>query len=413
MNAIILSIGDELVLGQTVDTNTAWLARQLVRRGIGAKMHLTVADDRPAIAEAFREAIGQAELVIATGGLGPTDDDLTRFALADVMGAELVLDESALADIAAFFERRGRTMVERNKVQAMCPAGATMLANPAGTAPGIDAQIHGARVFCVPGVPREMIALWDRHIAPALPPSTGRVILTTRINTFGQGESDLAERLGDLMARDRNPTVGTTVSEGIVAARIRSEFPELLTAERELTATIAAVESALGPLTFGRDDTTLADAVADLLRAENLTLATAESCTGGLVAKLLTDAPGASRCFHTGYVTYANHAKQQALGVPRALLEQHGAVSQPVAIAMADGALARSEADLAISLTGIAGPDGGSDDKPVGTVWFALARAGRATIAQKHIFPGDREQVRLRAAHHALNMVRLHLLDTP
>jgi len=410
VKAIILSIGDELVLGQTVDTNAAWLSERLARRGIGSLMHITVADDRSAIAEALREAIRQADLVIATGGLGPTEDDLTRYALADVMEAELALDETALADIQRFFDHISRPMAERNKVQAMCPVGATMLEKPAGTAPGIHAVIHDTPVYSVPGVPREMRALWEKHISPALPTETGRVILTTKINTFGKGESDVAQLLGNLMDRNRNPMVGTTVSEGIVAARVRAEYADIDQAQCAMKKTVRQVEAALGAIAFGRDDTTLAEVVGSLLKAESKTLATAESCTGGLIAKMLTDQPGASLFYHAGWITYANETKHAELQVPMELLDEHGAVSEPVAVAMAEGALRQGEADYAISVTGIAGPDGGTADKPVGTVWFALADSGADTIAVRHIFPGDREHVRLRAAHYALNMVRLRLV---
>jgi nicotinamide-nucleotide amidase len=376
-------------------------------------MHITVADDRPAIAEAFRDACELADLVIMTGGLGPTDDDLTRFALADVMGVDLQRDESSLAEIAAFFQRRGRQMVERNKVQAMCPVGATMLSNPAGTAPAMTVTFDGTRLFCLPGVPREMVALWDKHIVPALPAGDGHAILTAKINTFGLGESDIAEKLADLMARDRNPTVGTTVSGGVVSARIRSTAADRTTADQQLQATIAEVESRLGDLVFSRDDVTLAEALGDLLREQGRSIVTAESCTGGLVGKLLTDAPGASHFYRGGWVTYDNAMKTAQLGVPADLFDHHGAVSRPVAEAMAEGARRAADADLAVSITGVAGPAGGTDHKPVGTVWFALAGRDQPTAAQRHVFPGDRDLIRLRAALHAINITRLHAHQSP
>jgi PncC family amidohydrolase len=216
--------------------------------------------------------------------------------------------------------------------------------------------------------------------------------------------------LGDLLSRNRNPMLGTTVAAGIVSVRVRSEFPQLDQARRELDSACAAVERCLGSLVFGQENATLADTVGAMLRSEGLTLTTAESCTGGLIGTMLTDAPGASLYYHGGWVTYANDAKVEQLGVDAALLENHGAVSEQVARAMADGALARSDADLAISVTGIAGPDGGTDEKPVGTVWFGLAQTDRPTLAQRHVFPGDRSIIRERAAHHALNLVRLRLL---
>ncbi len=409
MPAILLSIGDELTLGQTVDTNAAWLSAQLASRGIDTLRHETVPDDRPAIVDAIARAADQADLLIATGGLGPTDDDLTRFALADVMGVALELDPSALHDIDAFFRGRGKTMNRRNRVQAMCPVGATLLANPAGTAPGIHVRLGKNRpcdAYFVPGVPREMHALWDQHIAPALP-AAGRTILTARLNTFGKGESDVAAMLGELMARDRNPLVGTTVSAGIVSARIRSTFDHADEARRQLDATIQRVEAALGELVFSRDEVELAPVVGERLKARRQTVATAESCTGGLVAQMLTAVPGSSDYYPGGWICYANEMKQQ-LGVAPDLIAEHGAVSEPVAQALADAAARRAHADYALATTGIAGPTGGTDAKPVGTVCFGLATPDGAS-ASTHIFPGDRATVRHRAALHALNTLRLAL----
>jgi nicotinamide-nucleotide amidase len=410
MQAAILSIGDELALGQTVDTNTAWLADQLARRGLMSRLHLTTADDQSAILAALRWALSQAELILVTGGLGPTEDDLTRFALAELMGTELQLDQASLDAIAAFFARRGRTMAQRNQVQAMCPVGAAMLDNPVGTAPGIRALIDGKAVICMPGVPSEMRHMFQRHVAGALDEQTGRVIRSAVLHTFGKGESDIAQMLGELMRRDRNPLVGTTVARGIVSVRIRSEAGDVPSAESALETTIGEVKSVLGELVFGRDDQTLAQCVGRKLDEAGRTLAVAESCTGGLLAKLLTDTPGSSGYFLGGWVTYANAMKQGQLSVEERLIREHGAVSQPVAEAMARGVLGRSDADYALATTGIAGPGGGSREKPVGTVWIALARRmDDHTVkveAQLHVLPGDRAMVRLRTAHAALNLLR-------
>jgi nicotinamide-nucleotide amidase len=412
LKATILSIGDELALGQTVDTNTAWLAAQLAQRGISAPMHLTIADDRPAIAEAFRHAAERADLLIATGGLGPTEDDLTRFALADVLGVELTCDDTAVAQIRDFFERRGRQMIDRNRVQAMCPAGATMLRNDHGTAPGIHLRISDADVYCLPGVPREMKAMFADHILPALPQQQGRVILTRKINTFGEGESNVAERLGEkLLARDRNPLVGTTVSDGIVSIRIRSEYATPDEAQQQLDQTTAAIRDALGPLVFGEDEQNLAQVVGNLLAERRQTIVTAESCTGGLLGKLLTDAEGASEFFLGAFTTYANAMKHAVLGVPESMLAEHGAVSEPVAQAMAEGALRISGADHAISTTGIAGPTGGTADKPVGTVYMAIASRNEQTQVHRHVFAGPRDVVRERTANMTLNQLRLRLIS--
>ena len=315
MQAVILSIGDELALGQTVDTNAAWLSARLAQRGISTLLHLTVADDRRAIVDALKLAVRDGDIVIVTGGLGPTDDDLTRFAVADLLGVDLVLDEASLARIEAFFRQRGRTMIDRNRVQAMCPRGAAMLDNPAGTAPGIRIEFDNTIIWSVPGVPHEMMVLYDRHIAPNLPVESGRVILTAKINTFGEGESNVGQTLGDLMRRDRNPLVGTTVSAGIVAVRLRSEFATVDEAQRQLDQTIAQVEESLGGIVFGRDEQTLGEVVGQMLRQRGKTLATCESCTGGLIGTMLTDIAGSSDYYRGGWITYANAAKVR-LGVP-------------------------------------------------------------------------------------------------
>lgn len=415
MQAALLSIGDELTLGQTVDTNAAWLAARLARLGIACHEHRTVADDLDRVVAAIRDCAQGAELLIITGGLGPTDDDLTRPALARAMGVELIEDPASVRQIEAYFQGRGRTMPERNRVQAMHPQTSAMIENTCGTAPGIDAQLGPCRVFVTPGVPREMKAMYQRSIEPAIQAAggSGRTILTTKINTFGQGESDIAELLGPLMARDRNPVVGTTVAQGQVSVRVRAEYPTVEQARRELETTAAQVEAKIGAIAFGREDDTLQEALIQLLIEKKLTVATAESCTGGLIAGMLTDVPGSSAAVLGGWVTYANAMKVSQLGVDPATLETHGAVSEQTVTQMARGALERSGADLAIATSGIAGPGGGTEDKPVGTVWFALARRdGQAINTEARVtrLVGDREAIRDRSAKIALQLLRLHVM---
>jgi len=416
-----MSIGDELVLGQTVDTNSAYLSAQLARRGVGTRYHVTVADDLDAIADAIRHAIGQAQLLIISGGLGPTEDDLTRPALATALDVPLVLHEPSVDVIRGYFERRGLSMPDRNKSQAMHPRGTSIIANSCGTAPGIKTVAGDTHVYVVPGVPREMKVMFGEAIEPELDRIDGNrpVILTTKVNTFGLGESDVAERLGSLMQRDRNPMVGTTVADAYVAVRIRSECAGADEARRMLQSTAGEVERRLGPVCFGRDDMSLQQSLVSLLKRTGRTLATAESCTGGLVGKLLTDVPGSSAVYLGGWITYADEAKIRQLDLDPDVLETHGAVSEQTARQMAAGALQRSGAHLAIAVTGVAGPGGGTDQRPVGTVWIALASGpaangdAPATHAMLYRLGGDREQVRDRTAKAALQMVRLHLLNEP
>jgi nicotinamide-nucleotide amidase len=407
MNAIILSVGEELTSGQTVDTNSAYLAERLARRGIRTIEHVTVPDDRARIAEAIRRSAGGAELVVITGGLGPTDDDLTRQGLADAMGTELVLDETCLATLEGWFRRIGRTMVAANRVQAMVPRGAEPLANRMGTAPGLAARVDGAAVYIMPGVPAEMKVMFDEVILPRLPDGAGAIALRS-LHCFGAGESDVGMKIADLMRRDANPLVGTTVAAGMVSIRVQAcgadDRQALALADRAAQ----EVRRRLGPLVVGQDEETMASVVGALLRTRGQTLATAESCTGGLIGAMVTAVPGASDYYRGGVVAYADDAKRGLLSVPSDLLAAHGAVSEPVARAMAEGCRRRLAADWAISVTGIAGPAGGSAEKPVGLVFLGLAGAD-GTAVQRIVFPGTREAIRLRTSLAALNSLRLRL----
>lgn len=417
MKAIILSIGDELVLGQTVDTNSAWLSQQLAAVGIAVAAHMTVGDDQHAIEQAIIESVGRCDVLLISGGLGPTDDDLTRQALAAVMGVPLELNAQWLHHLRDFFEKRGRTMPDANRIQAMIPRGATMIWNTCGTAAGIDATYQSGdlkttcRIFVMPGVPKEMFAMFQRDVLPHLQQAGGgAVILQRTLHTFGLGESHVAEKLGALMKRDRNPSVGTTVSQGVVSLRINARYASIDEARRELAATEAACRAALGDLVYGADGEPLSEVVGRLLREKGRTVATAESCTGGLLAKHLTDVSGSSDYFRYGWVTYANEAKTRLLGVPEETLRQHGAVSEQTVAAMASGALAASGADHALAISGVAGPTGGTPDKPVGMVCIALASRDGAMQTRTFHMTGDREMVRDRSAKMALTMLRFHLL---
>jgi nicotinamide-nucleotide amidase len=416
MQAVILSIGDELVLGQNIDTNSAYLSQHLAGRGIGTLYHQSVADDLAAITKAIHEAAQTVELVIITGGLGPTEDDLTRQALADAMGVDLVEHQPSIDAITAMYAKRGKAMPERNRVQALHPRGTDVIPNHWGTAPGIHAKLHKADIYAMPGVPREMYSIYENLIAPAIERLSGdrQAILTHKINTFGLGESDVAQKLGPLMDRSRNPKVGTTVSDAIVAVRLRSEFNTTDEARRQLDDTIQQVRQILGPVIFGEQDQTLAQSLVAMLLERKLVLATAESCTAGLIAKMVTDVPGCSDIFAGGWVTYTNAMKASQLGVDEQTLAIHGAVSEPVARQMALGAINASNADFALSTTGLAGPTGGTPEKPVGTVWIGLAVRDRAadqvTVeAREYVISGNRDDIRDRASKCALQMLRFHL----
>jgi nicotinamide-nucleotide amidase len=423
MRAIILSVGDELILGQTVDTNSAWLSRQLAAVGVPVAAHLTVPDDGSAIEQAMRESVGRCDVLVVSGGIGPTEDDLTRQALAAVLREPLEADERWVAELERFFAARGRPMPAANRVQAMVPRGAAMIFNHAGTAAGIDARYQSGdqktvcRVFVMPGVPKEMRLMFTRDVLPHVAEAAGgAVILSRTLHTYGLGESAIGERLGALMARDRNPSVGTTVSEGQVSLRVNARFPSAAEAGARLAETVEACRAALGDLVYGEDDDDLPHVVGGLLRARRdepadagVTVATAESCTGGLLAKLLTDVPGSGDYFGRGWVTYDAEAKQEVLGVGFRMIREQGLVSEAVAVAMATGARQRAEATYGIGVTGVAGPGGGTGETPVGTTCIAVVRAG-GFLARTFNFPGDREMIRDRAAKMALTMLRFELL---
>ena len=414
MKAALLSIGDELALGQTQDTNARWLAGRLADRGVRCVQFRLVPDDLEAQRSALIELAALADLVIVTGGLGPTDDDLTRDALRLAMGDEgpLVLDEPSLVALDRWFVGRGRAMPAINRRQAMRPSGARCLRNDFGTAPGLEARVGAATIVCLPGPPREMEPMFDQFVAPLLPTLE---MATGAVHAFGQGESFLAERLGERMRRDRNPLVGTTASGSVVSARVRGtgEASHAEAMQREL----AEIEALWKPFAFGRGATTLAGALGAALRARGQTLAFAESCTGGLAGSLVTAESGSSEWFRGGVVSYANEAKRDLCGVSDSTLTTHGAVSAPVALQLARGAREALRADWAASITGVAGPSGGSEAKPVGTVFVGVSGPGFER-ARRFRFPGERAIVRDRAAKTALALVRLavaepSLADTP
>jgi nicotinamide-nucleotide amidase len=371
--------------------------------------HESLDDDAAAIARAFRRAADDADLVIASGGLGPTLDDVTREALAEAMGVPLEEDAGARQHLEAWAAARGRKLGPSNYRQVQFPRGAETLDNPVGTAPGIAAAIGRARVFCIPGVPGEMRQMLADQVLPRLAGArSGQAALVRTVRTFGMPESVLGEKIADLMAAGRRPRVATAVRSGIIDVHVHASGPreEVM---RLLEADAAEIRRRLGPVVFGEGDEEMEAAVARLLERRPVTLAVAESCTGGLVAAKLVSVPGMSAWLLEAVVAYSNESKVRRLGVPETLIARHGAVSEPVARAMAEGARGTSGADIAIALTGIAGPAGGTPEKPVGTVWFALAHAGGAEAAQ-YVFLGDRQHVRERAANFALDMLRRHLV---
>jgi len=414
MKSEIISIGSELTSGQNLDTNSQWLSQRLAELGIAVGWHTTVADDLDANREAFRIAAGRADLVLATGGLGPTQDDLTREVLANVAGVELVFHPELFEQIQEMFRRRTRTMPERNRVQAYLPAGAETLVNDWGTAPGVWMKIGRALVGAMPGVPSEMFQMFETRVKPRLLALglAGGVLVQRKLNTFGAGESAVEEKLLDLTRRGHVPEVGITVSDATISLRILARASSPAEAQAQIAPVEQIIRDRLGEMVFGVEEEELQDAVVRLLAARHKTLATAESVTGGLVAQRMTSVAGVSPWFRGGIIAYDNRLKVELLGVPQTLLDEKGAVSAEVAEALAVGCRARLGTDLAVSTTGLAGPGGAAPDKPVGLVYVGLAWEGAATSASFN-WLGSRDEIRSRTSKLALNRVRLHLLRLP
>lgn len=409
--AAVLSIGTELTRGELVNTNASWLSEQLTLLGLDVRAHLTVDDDRGRVADALRQLSEQADVVVATGGLGPTTDDLTAEAAASALGVPLERDVASLDAIRRRYAERGRALSDAAAKMADLPAGAEALSNLVGTAPGFAVTLGRCRCFFLPGVPVEMKSMFREGVRRTIGSLGAAGTFQAHLRTFGLPESEVGARLADLEAAHPDVTFGYRASFPEVEVKLLVRGSESAEAARDRALALAGEARArLGEAVYGEREDSLAGVVGQGLRDARLTLALAESCTGGLVGEMLTSIPGSSDYVLLDAVTYANSAKTTVLGVSPELLRAHGAVSAETAIAMAEGARRLAGADLAVSITGIAGPGGGSDDKPVGTVWLALAREGGTVAARHHLAHDDRGRVRIHAAYLALEMVRRHAL---
>jgi len=405
----LLTIGTELLLGYTVDTNAVELGRALAAAGAELARRTTVPDRPDAIRAAVAEALDRTGFVLATGGLGPTRDDMTKTVVAELLGKRLVLDEPLLASLETRFRRLGRPMPAINRTQAEVPEGATVLPNPRGTAPGLWLEDDRGRVVVLlPGVPREMRGLLIEEVLPRLiarQDGECRVVLSRTVRTTGIAESALAERVGPIESSIAPLTLAYLPSVDGVDLRVTAWRLAPRDAETRLARVVQQLVSAAGEHYYGADDADLAAVVLDQLRHGRHRLGIAESCSGGMVAERVTNIPGASDTFIGGVVAYADVVKTAALKVPLETLEAHGAVSEETVRAMAEGAQRLFSADCTIAVTGIAGPGGGTPEKPVGTVWLA-ARVHTTAQAVKRLLPGDREEIRRRSAQAGLDLLR-------
>src|ERR687893_352085 len=409
-SAEIVTIGTEILLGDLVDTNTAWLSARLAALGVGVYRHTTVGDNRARISGALEEAASRADLVITTGGLGPTSDDLTNECLADVTGREMVEYPEARAHVDEMFRRFGREPSPNNYKQALFPRGTELIPNPLGTAMGALLEADGTLFATLPGVPSEMRGMFEDTLEPLIRSRSDGSIVSRTLWFAGIGESALAEKVQEFLDAT-DPTVAPLAGQGKVRLRITTRAATQSEAEEKIAPVEKEILSRLGGYYFGEDEETLESAVGRLLKERGATLALAESCTGGLLAKRLTDIAGSSVYFKEGVITYSNESKERWLGVPKVMLLKHGAVSEPVACKMAEGVRQISGADYGLSVTGIAGPDGGTKEKPVGLVFVGLSDA-EGTFAEKldlTAWARSRESIRERSANRAFDLLRLRI----
>jgi len=413
MKAEIIAIGSELLTPDRLDTNSLFLTRRLNQLGIAVARKTIVGDELDRLRDAFREALARAELVISTGGLGPTLDDLTREAVSDLLGRKLQIDESVLQRIEGRFRRLGRTMAENNRRQALVPEGADVLENPAGTAPGLWLEPEGRVLVLLPGPPAELQALFTQRVEPRLARLGGGLRLCSReLRVAGLPESEVDQRAAPIYSAYADVQTTILAAPGEIQIHLRSWSGDAAAAGRTLQEMVERLTLALGESVFTTGGESLEQVVARELTRNQATIATAESCTGGLLAERLTRVPGSSAYFRGGVVCYSNDLKTAWADVPPELIESQGAVSSAVAQALAAGIRRRTGATLGVGITGIAGPAGGSPEKPVGLVHIALADAsgGSERAAQ---LSGDRERIRWQASHLALDLTRRHLLHLP
>lgn len=410
MKAEIMAVGTELLLGDILNTNAQFLAQELAALGIDVYYQTVVGDNPQRLKDTIFHAFSRVDLIITTGGLGPTEDDLTKETAAAYFGEKLVLDERALGRIRKYFDRTGRKMTENNIKQAMVPENhGTVLYNDNGTAPGIIMEKNGKIIVMLPGPPKETIPMFQNQVKPYLAQKQEYTFLSRILRVANVGESAMETKVKDLIDAQTNPTIAPYAKDGEAILRITAKAKDAAEADRLIEPVAAALRERLGDAVYAEGETNLQTVVAEQLLAKKMTLAVAESCTGGMIASQLVEFPGISAALQEACVTYSNEAKIRRLGVKAETLEKFGAVSEQTAREMAEGIAKTSGAAIGLATTGLAGPDGGTAEKPVGLVYIALHHNGK-TIVEEHHFAGKRNVIRMRAANRALDLLRKMLL---
>ncbi len=412
MNAEIIAVGTELLMGQITNTNAQYLSRRLADLGIRVLYHSVVGDNPQRLSDSLALALSRTDVVIMTGGLGPTRDDLTKETVAAAFGLPLILNEEVHGQIAAFFRKINRDMVESNAKQAYLPAGSTIIPNRNGTAPGCIIRKDGKIVALFPGPPKEMIPMFEDTLFPWFEQMTNQVLASRMLRVFGIGESMMEDKILDLIEAQSNPTIAPYVGDGDVVVRVTASARTRPEAEALLDPCVLAIGERLGDFIYTTDGTPMEEVVGHLLMMRNLKISVAESCTGGLIAAKLVNVSGISAVFERSYVVYADSAKKGELGVSATTLERYGAVSPETALEMAEGLQKKTGCDVAVAVTGIAGPEGGTPGKPVGLVYVAV-KMQSGVVCREFRMNGNRERIRTVTALHALDMVRRTLLALP
>lgn len=411
MTVEIIAVGTEILLGNIVNTNAAYLAEKCAGLGLSCYHQDVVGDNEERLTETIRLALTRADIILLSGGLGPTQDDLTKEAAAKVMGKELYLHEPSREAIRQFFAERNLEITENNWKQAMVPEGCIVVENPGGTAPGIIIAENGKHVVLMPGPPGELIPMFEKSIIPYLAELTTGVIYSQTVKICGVGESKAESMVEDLVDAQDNPTIATYAKTGEVHLRVTATAPDEKEAKKLVKPMVKELKGRFGNHVYTTDsEVTLEKAVVDLLMANKLTACTVESCTGGMLSARLINVPGVSEVFKSGYVTYSNKSKRKLLGIKKNILVKYGAVSEQIAREMAKTAATLARTDVSVSTTGIAGPDGGTPEKPVGLVYIGCNVCGRVTVKECH-FHGTREKIRESTVSAALSLMRECILQ--